>query len=189
MRDAVAAFAGRLQLVGIVIRSPIHNRPFRPKPCRSVCRRCSGSATNKFDVKIFRRNHVFDRLVGRDRLLHQAERFALRRPICPRRVVRYFGPDVFVFERFHVLRDRRHCGFIKAVRQEIVRLRSDRRRPPSERHARPSMKTGVRPSPTIVPPSRIENASVAVRANPRPRLATFVVNAVFQDVRSTGLCK
>ena len=181
--DAVAAFSGRLELVRVVDRFanpqaaaliPIHRD------------RLAGEVVlggEQFQLKTLRRRVMFSRIGRRERQLHFGQRFA-----AGRLVVGDFRTDIHVRERRRVGGDRRHRQRFEAARRRRRERRHDSRilaASPADPSFHQIDEPRIAEGPLIVSPSRVKDASLAVRADPGPWFAFAAVrlsalNAVFK---------
>src|SRR5262249_60185484 len=135
------------------------------------------------------RDHdVLLRLIRRERPLHLGKWLTLRAPCPARCVVRDPLADVVVLERLHVralwgrLRDReRPTGHQRRPTGRALH----RRRVLPDGPAQPAfdqfLEAGVAPGPLVVPPRGVEDAALALGADPGPRLLDAPLFAVLED--------
>ena len=143
--------------------SAIQSRP-RWSQVMQIGLSISGSAAKSCGSNPAGTTRCVCRLVGRERVLHPADRLALRAPLPAGQVVGDLGRRLVVRERRQPGRDRgRGCR---------------RPRPwptPSECRARAGRGSRVLPGPGVVAVGRVEDAALALGAHPGPRLVRLAL--------------
>ena len=128
-----------------------------------------GSATNSSRLEPGRQGEVLLRLLGRERLLHLADRLAERAPPRAGGVERDLGR--LVLERLQALRHARP----RVVHVPLVRG-------PADAAFDEVLEAGVAPGAGVVAVRGVEDAPLALRAGPGPGLGAGLVVAGLEDV-------
>ena len=167
-RDAVTPLALRLHLVRVVDRlgdvEPAEVVPRHRDRLEDLRLR-----DEQLRLEAVGQRQVLLRFLGRERLLHLADRLAQGAPAGAGRVERDLG--LLVLERLEPLR---HAG----PRVEHVPLV----RRPADAALDQIMEAGMAPGAGVVAVRGVEDASLALRADPRPGLGAGLVVAGLEDV-------
>jgi hypothetical protein len=165
--NAVAAFAFALQFVGIVVGlADPQPAPLVPGGKDRLAAEL-GFGDEEFRLEIFRRDEVLERFLGVERLLHLLLRSAHRPPPSAGGVDRHVRR--LKLKRLHVGPLGGHLGNVSGdigIRRDHARIVADR---PANAPFDKVHKTRVAPGSLVVAPGGVEHASLALRANPRPR--------------------
>ena len=169
---------GGCDLVGIIDRLgdpqpaalvPVHADRLAAEICGSAANSCSSKPTGRDDV--------LHRL-GRRRAA--AASCWIGSPSCPaacRRIERERWPSTYS-NGLTSLRERRHLG---RVGERPATTRGIAADGPADAALDQILEAGVAPGAFVVAPGGVEDAALALRAHPGPRLLAVAFDAVFQD--------
>ena len=167
-RDPVAAHPLRLHLVGVVDRLG-DVEPAEVVPGHRDRLEDLRLGDEEFRLEPAGKGEVLLRLLGRERLLHLADRLAERAPSGPGGVERDLGR--LVLERLEPLRHARP----RVVHIPLVRG-------PADAAFDEILEAGVAPGAGVVAVGGVEDAPLALRAGPGPGLGAGLVVAGLEDV-------
>ena len=183
--DAIAAFAFALQLVRIVerLRDP---QPAALVPVHADRAIDVGIGREQLRLEADRRHQVLLRLLRVERLLHLRQRLVLAGPASRRGVERHLR--FLILERLDVRPLRRHCRWPGVdrggERHGNGRILADG---PADAPFDEVLEARVAPGPLVMAPRRVEDAALALRPHPGPRLLLAFLFAVFEDRPILGI--